>query len=226
MSELTQPAFSALSTVLTVALAVWVVWLLKDKIRDIVKTAGVREFELTKTGVKAKFDPEIFAEEAYRKQGMGKPSPEDVKEVGAIAESFAPLIAGRRVLWVDNHPANNLLESSALVKWGVDVQMRRTTEEALTELRDDKIAIDLVISDWYRGGREEGIRLAEQMWQSVPPVRVPIIYYFSADTPENFQKIKRKAEELSAIGATSSPRELLKWTFAELVRATVLNAKA
>ncbi len=172
----------------------------------------------------AKFDPEAFAKEAYRKQGMGEPSSEDVQEVATLVRSLGPFIAGRRILWIDNHPENNRLERAALAKWDVDVQTRRSTEEAMTELRDVKdTPFDLVISDWFRNRQPEGQRLAEMMRSET--MRVPILFYFSAGQRDVCNEIRDQARDLQAVGATSSPRELLRWAFAELVHASLRDTQ-
>ena len=226
MNELIHSLISTLLTPVAFGLAVATAWLMRGWIRDIVKLTGLIEFEVTKEGVKGKFNPEAFAREAFRKQGMGEPSPEDMKEVAGLVRSFKPFVAGRRILWVDNHPENNRLERTALVGWGVDVQTRRSTEEAMVELRERRdTPFDLVISDWFRGRRPEGKRLAELA--RAESMNVPIIFYFSVDrsNPGLFEEIKAIARGLDAVGATSSPRELLRWTFSELVRAALRDER-
>jgi len=224
MKELMPSLTEALLTPINVALIVVTTWLLRGKVGEIIKATGLREVEITPEGVKASFDLEAFAKDAFQKQGMGIPSPEDVQEVVTLVESLRPFVSGRRILWVDNHPEDNRLERSEFVKWGVDVQTRRTTEEAMVELRDSQDArFDLVISDWYRGGQPEGQRLLELMGAAQPRIRIPIAYYFSVAGATDFQQIRARALELGAIGATSSPRELLRWVFAELVHAFLLE---
>jgi CheY-like chemotaxis protein len=222
MNELLQILVSTLLTPVAIGLAVWSLWLLRGQIRELVRDTGLKKLEAY--GVKAEFSAEEFAEQAYDKQKMGSPSPEDVEEVSTLVQSFSPFVAGRRILWVDNHPENNRLEREALLGWGVDVQTRRTTEEALTELHDRKdVPFDLVISDWYRKGQPEGQRLAEIMREEA--ISLPILFYFYANTREKYTEIQDKAAALLAVGATSSPRELLRWTFAELVRASLRDRK-
>jgi CheY-like chemotaxis protein len=215
---------SVLLTPVTFGLAVATAWVLRKLIRDIVKTTGLIELGITKEGaVSAKFDPQAFAEKAYRKQRMNSPSPDDVEEIASLVQSFRPFVAGRRILWVDNHPENNRLERAGFVTWGVDVQSRRNTEGAMEELSDVKdTPFDLVISDWFRNGEPEGERLAEMMRSA--EIDVPIIFYFTADNGL-FSQISESARKRHAVGATSSPRELLRWTFAELVRATLRDKR-
>jgi CheY-like chemotaxis protein len=220
MNEFLQSLFSTLLAPVAFALVVGVAWLLRDQIRAIVAGTGATEIGVTSQGITLKFDPEKLAREMYAKQGMGEPSPQDVQEVAAVMQSFGPFAAGRRILWVDDHPENNRLERAALLDWKVDVQARRTTEEAMQELRypADK-PFDLVISDWFRNRQPEGPRLAELMRQEA--TGVPILFYFTTNSDDLFKEIQDQAKALHSASATSSPRELLRWTFAELVRAAL-----
>ena len=221
MNEFMRTLLSTLLTPITFALAVGTAWLLRHWIRDIVTMVRVTEVGRTKEGGwYAKFDPEGFARDAYHKQGMGEPSVADVQEVATLVQSLGPFVAGRRILWVDNHPENNRLERAAMVGWGVDVQTRRNTEDAMVELRERKDSpFDLIISDWFRQRQPEGQRLAELL--RAEHIDVPILFYFSVGQPGLFTEIQAKARDLRAVGATSSPRELLRWAFAELVHAAL-----
>lgn len=226
MNEIYQTLVSTLLTPIAFGLAVFTAWLLRDQIRAIIIAAGITHAEVSKDGVKVDIDIEKLTKDLYSKQGMGKPSSEDVQEVTTLIKTFSPFVAGRRILWVDNEPSNNHLERETLTSWGVDVQTRRTTDEALTELRDKKeIPYDLVISDWFRGGKPEGKRLAEAMHSKEEKLEIPILFYFFAGDQNLFKSIKGEPQSLQAIGATSSPRELLRWTFAELVRAFLRDTK-
>ena len=221
MNELLQTILSTLLTPIAFGLVVGTAWLLRHQIRALIEVTGLTKIGVTKEGaVTVEFDVNKFAEKTYSKQGMGSPSPEDVNEVAILIQSLSSFVAGRRILWVDNHPENNRLERSALVRWGVKVQTRRTTEDALAELRNVKdTPFDLVISDWFRGGQPEGQKLAELM--RTEKLAVPILFYFSVDRSGLFNEILDKVKALQAVGATSSPRELLRWVFAELVRASL-----
>jgi hypothetical protein len=219
MNELLQVLLPTLLTPVAFGLAVWAAWLLRDKIHAIVAATFLTELEVTPKGVKLKFDPEKL-NAMYVKQGMGSPSSEEVKEVATLVQSLSSFVAGRRILWVDNHPEGNRLERAALVSWKVDIQTERSTEEALKALHAaNDTPFDLVISDWYRNGQLEGQRLAEIMRKEA--ITTPILFYFMAQTPDQFNNIVDKAKALQAVGATSSPRELLRWTFAELVCASL-----
>ena len=132
-----------------------------DKIRDLVLTTGLKSVGVSEKGLNVEFDRKALVE-MYKNKGLGSPSEEEVKEVATLVQKFSFFVTNRRILWVDNHPENNRLERAALVNWKVDVQTRRTTEEAMIELREGKdTPFDLVISDWFRNRQPEGQRLAE-----------------------------------------------------------------
>jgi CheY-like chemotaxis protein len=72
------------------------------------------------------------------------------------------------VLWVDDHPENNVAECAALAKLQIEVAAVRSTDEALARLanaaaRDERF--DLVISDWDRlaEGPLAGLRVLRAM---------------------------------------------------------------
>ena len=221
MDEWIKTLLPTLLTPVWIWLAIRIAWRQRNKIGEIVSRTGLNTVEIPDI-LKIGFDPKAFAKQTYRKQEMNDPSPEDIediKEIATLAQSLKSLVAGRRILWVDNHPENNQTERKALVGWGVEVQTRRTTAEAMTELRDKKDRpFDLVLSDWFRDGKEEGLQLLGTMRSE--KIDVPILFYFIASSDE-FRKIVAEASEHHAVGATSSPRELLRWTFAELMRAAL-----
>ena len=60
-----------------------------------------------------------------------------------------PIIRGRRVLWVDDHPSNNFYERLALAQMGVSIDVATSTDEGLrsaTLLRPDVVVSDMVTS--------------------------------------------------------------------------------
>jgi len=62
----------------------------------------------------------------------------------------------KRVLWVDDRPSNNVLETAALAKLQIEVVPVTDTEAALERIAKDPEAFDLVLSDWQRPERTEG----------------------------------------------------------------------
>ena len=85
-----------------------------------------------------------------------------------IPDEGAPLVIGEapdvrgRILWVDDHPDNNLTERSHFESLKVAVYIATNTKDALTLL--SMYRYDAVISDMGRGGESlAGLKLMEQM---------------------------------------------------------------
>ena len=226
MDKLLQAFLLALCTPVTLGLVIGIVWLLRTPIRQIVSSTGLKKAEVSLSGVAVEFTVENL-EQTYLKQRMDPPSSDDIKEVADLVRTFGPLVAGRQILWVDECPENNRLERTTLLKLDIDVQTRRDTESALAELRyqqDRHAQYDLVISDWIRGGKPEGKRLAETIQDE--QINVPVIFYFVDNLGPQipFWEIQKEARAVHA-EPTSSPRQLFRWVFAELLYAILRKDK-
>jgi len=94
--------------------------------------------------------------------------------VHARALLVAPLIRGRRVLWVDDQPSNTFYERVALAQLGVTVDVAVSGHEALravTHLRPD-----LILSDMERDGKNDaGLEFLRSLREQ--GVSTPLIYY-------------------------------------------------
>jgi len=75
------------------------------------------------------------AERVYRAKGGRPPSAEDRAEISGLVQSFGRIVAGRRVLWVDDLPENNTTEIATLQELGVQVATSTSTADALGRLR-------------------------------------------------------------------------------------------
>jgi CheY-like chemotaxis protein len=85
-----------------------------------------------------------------------------------------PIIRGRRVLWVDDHPSNNFYERLALAQMGVSVNVATSTDEGLrsaTLLRPDVIVSDMARDD----ENDAGLKLLSAV--RLQGIKVPLIYY-------------------------------------------------
>jgi CheY-like chemotaxis protein len=118
------------------------------------------------------------------------------------------LFKGVQLLWVDDHPENNLNERRMFRQLGVDIDSAKSTEEALAMLAAAKY--DVVLSDMARGDHAvAGLDLLREMQQR--DIKVPVIFYmgsFDAD----------KGVPPRAFGATNRPDELLHLTLDVLER--------
>lgn len=115
------------------------------------------------------------------------------------AELVESIVRGRRVLWVDDHPSNNLYERVALAETGVAVDIAASSEEALalaTYLRPD-----VIISDMEREGRRDAglefLRLARAR-----NITSPVIFYLADVDPS-------RGVPPGAFALTNRPDEVL-----------------
>lgn len=116
----------------------------------------------------------------------------------------------RRVVWVDDVPANNAYEIARLRDDGVEVIQCMSTEEALQLLLGQRVAARVVVSDM--GRKENGVyrpragaSLIEQLRDA--GVTTPVFIYSSA------RGLDRARDEVFAVGgngATSSMVELFE----------------
>jgi CheY-like chemotaxis protein/acetolactate synthase regulatory subunit len=130
------------------------------------------------------------------------------------AEAMAPgRSSARTALWVDDTPENNLFEVGKLNEAGFEVVQVRSTEEAVTRLRQEQF--DLVVTDMGRNehGREvpdAGLRLIDwirtrEREENRP--QVPVFMYCSVWAVEHFSQ---EAVARGATGITSSTTTLLQ----------------
>lgn len=107
------------------------------------------------------------------------------------------------LLWVDDHPENNLYERQALEAMGLRVELARSTDEALNLMQ--RKAFTLIISDMGRGtDKTAGYTLLARVRELGN--KVPFIIYAGARTPEHLTEARRRGAQ----GSTNSPSELMQ----------------
>ena len=127
------------------------------------------------------------------------------------ADFAAELLRGAQVLWVDDHPINNLNERQILRSYGVFIDLARSTEEALDMLQ--AIRYDLIVSDMGRQGiKDEGLRLLETIPRITQPR--PLIFY-TIYSPEMRQRTS------TAFAMTNRPDQLLHYIIDVLERERI-----
>jgi CheY-like chemotaxis protein len=108
-----------------------------------------------------------------------------------------------RILWVDNHPENNVYERRALEQQGLQISIALSTDQALEVLGRDRFAA--IISDMGRKeGPEEGYVLLDELRKSGN--QTPFIIYAGSNLPEH----KQMAKERGALGSTNRAQELFQ----------------
>ena len=115
----------------------------------------------------------------------------------------ARAISRKRILWVDDNPADVANEAGAFRELGIQVDHATDTDSALTRLQSGRY--DLVISDLARGGENEaGLILMRTM--RADNIDTPVVIYTSAHAA----RLTQGAKAAGAILVTSSPTVLFE----------------
>jgi CheY-like chemotaxis protein len=108
----------------------------------------------------------------------------------------------RRILWVDDRPANNTFERQVFESLGLGFDLALSTDEALELLNQSRYAA--IISDMgRREGPREGYRLLEAV--RAFDIVTPFFIYAGSNAPEH----KREAMRRGAQGSTNIADELV-----------------
>lgn len=141
----------------------------------------------------------------------------DAREaVGLVADVVTPRLirrAGRSsVLWVDDNPNNNIHEREALEALGVSFSIAKSTEEAMTYLKNR--SFDAIISDMGRPpDPQAGYTLLDKLRTSGD--RTPFIIYAGSRSPDHQAEARRRG----ALGCTNRPNELFEMVLSVLGKA-------
>lgn len=136
--------------------------------------------------------------------------PEEDRERALIrARANLDLLAGRRVLWVDDVPTNNRSERRLFRSLGVTSEAVVSTDEALGRLERDESQFDLIISDMARDDDgEAGLKCLRQYEAltngqgRAPDDRLPVIFYLGKYDPG-------AGTPAGAFGITNRPDQLV-----------------
>jgi len=118
----------------------------------------------------------------------------------------------KRILWVDDHPANNRFETAALTKLQIEVVTVTSTEAALARIASDPEPFDLVLSDWQRpepnaGAPSAGIHLLREL--RARHVTMPVVFYHGSSDERERSDRRTLALSEGAFGEAVMPDELL-----------------
>ena len=123
------------------------------------------------------------------------------------------ILRDAQILWVDDHPENNLNERRMFRQLKTEIDIARNTKEALDMLKGGKY--DLVISDMARDNeapddsKTAGLRFLKKFRETGKTT--PVIFYIGVDDPE-------KGVPAQAFGITNRPDALLHLTLDALER--------
>lgn len=108
----------------------------------------------------------------------------------------------RKILWVDDRPANNIQEQRVLQSLGYEFAIAKSTDEALDIL--DQESFCAIISDMGRvEGPQEGYVLLEKVRKN--DKKTPFFIYAGSNRPEH----KIEAMDRGAQGSTNNAKELI-----------------
>jgi CheY-like chemotaxis protein len=113
-------------------------------------------------------------------------------------------ISGKRILWVDDYPANNRYPRQILEEAGVRFDLALATSEAVELL--EKRTYDLIISDMGRGSdHTAGLTLLRRLQEM--KVTTPTVIFASGRAVAAHGN---EAQQLGAVETLSSPSGLLR----------------
>lgn len=130
---------------------------------------------LTKLGVGPTGVTFEFAEAKFT-EAVSKSNQESQRAIGEVAkrsvvdrlQSHASLLAGARILWVDDHPENNLALIDLLRQFGASVDTSRSNSDAfalLSASRYDAIISDVARDDEGPNSDLKGIEFAHDVFE-------------------------------------------------------------
>jgi CheY-like chemotaxis protein len=128
----------------------------------------------------------------------------------ATHPATAQRIAGAKVLWVDDHPENNLYPRKAMEELGIQITLSTSTEDALEKIHSD--TYDVIISDMGRQPPNPqapyetmaGYDLLDKL--RAEHINTPFIIYAGSRSPEHQKETQRHG----GFGTTNNAQELLQ----------------
>lgn len=151
-----------------------------------------------------------FELEQYQKLGEGRSATASRKGIEqavrrATEPSAANRLAGKTILWVDDHPGNNRLAIKALSRLRLHIESALSTEDALAHL-ERYPDVDLIISDMGRGENlTAGYELLGQVRKR--GIQSPFAIFAGSDNPGFRKEAARRGAQLS----TNDVGELLNF---------------
>ena len=134
------------------------------------------------------------------------------RELRDGARTLIDLHDQKRVLWVDDLPAGNRLETAALAKLQIEVVSANSTREALRCVANDGEGFDLVVSDWERpaDGPGAGLSLLRALRNlSTTGSTLPFVLYHGSRGATERRQRADQARAAGALGEAVLPSELM-----------------
>ena len=136
----------------------------------------------------------------------------DYIQVSNPAQTEHKATLREQVLWVDDHPENNIYVREAFNTMGVHITLARSTDEAFEKLSRGRY--DTIISDMKRHeGPREGYVLLDGLREKGD--HTPLFFYSSRVEPEH----KRETLKHGGQGCTNDPEELFEMVMKAIGRS-------
>ncbi|WP_158846258.1 response regulator [Saccharothrix deserti] len=200
---------NAIATLLWPLVVLFLLFGFRSQLREVIKSAAKREVTLEIGGqtvslgklseVQSEAIADLQKQLGELREQLGAP---DETVVVTTEQQVTPFA----VLWVDDHPENNVLEIAQLRASGVRVDLARSTQEGLTQFERGRYRA--VVTDM--GRYENGAEVPDAGLQLVDAVRVldpavPVAVYSAGRTARTM------TDDATSAGAnlvTDSPWEL------------------
>lgn len=209
-----------ITTVVWAVVVVFFLVLFRAPITKFLARLSQVKLKADKTGVELSFQAQqaeageflALATETKAKSS-GIEQPPDAKETAqktvreAAPRTEAERFSRAEVLWVDDHPDNNIHERKAFEAIGLRFTLARSTEEALTILGGRDRPFAAIISDMGRPpDPRAGYTLLDTLRSPGRGDKTPFIIYAGSSAPEH----KRETTEHGGQGCTNYPEELFR----------------
>ncbi len=119
-------------------------------------------------------------------------------------------IAGAKLLWVDDHPENNLYPRKAMEELGIQITLSTSTEDALEKVYAN--SYEVIISDMGRQSpnpqapyeKNAGYDLLDKL--RAEHINIPFIIYAGSGSTEH----RKETHRHGGLGTTNNAQELLQ----------------
>ncbi len=155
--------------------------------------SGIKRLSVTSEGVEIERAVATASEVISNKEGIDKSN--------TVNQILTRLPAGKKILWVDDHPEGNTMEAEAFEAAGITVILATSNKEAIIKFKGTEF--DLIISDIARDDHESGIDLPKIICEDRN--RVPPIIYYTGQvnnqrTPDGYPVVNKPSELFQLTG--------------------------
>jgi len=159
------------------------------------------------------FAEELLDQAAAKTETGSPPSASERRAAVSRLEHAAPMLRGRRILWVDDNPGRVQALTRLFRDLGMTVDMRTSTDEAIAQLQER--SYDLIISDMRRGTEQPaetaGISLLDSLERR--RVRLPVVIFAAVFDPS-------RGVHRGIFAYTNAPDELVQYVIDVMERVS------